>query len=140
MSPLADYSNMEKEIKDAPEPKVLARGTEVKARIITVREGISEKNDAQWYQTVFDVPADLTALEFNDFFWDLADRDKLEPKNAARAMRKFKMFASAFSIDYTQPFSWTDDLIGRMGWLIVGIRKSEEYGDQNTVQKYLARK
>lgn len=137
---LTDYSNLEKEIENAPEPKTLPRGAEVKARIIAVREGISEKNDAQWYSVVYDVPGEPLAMEFNDFFWDLADRDKLDEKSAIRAMRKFKLFASAFNIDYSRPFSWTDDLQGKEGWVILGVRKTDEYGDQNTVQKYLAKR
>jgi len=138
--PLADYSSLEKEIKEAPEPKTLPRGSEVKARIISMREGISEKNDAQWYQPVFDILNEPLAMEFNDFFWDLADRDKLDEKSAARSLRKFKMFASAFDIDYSRPFSWEDDLLGKTGWVILGVKKSEEYGDQNTVQKYILKK
>ena len=137
---LTDYSNLEKEIKDAPEPKTLPRGSEVKARIISVRDGISEKNDAQWYQPVFDIPNEPLAMEFNDFFWDLTDCDKLDEKQSARALRKFKLFASAFDIDYSKPFSWTDDLIGKEGWVILGVKKSEEYGDQNTIQKYLVKR
>ena len=137
---LADYSDMEKEIADAPELKILPRGSEVKARIINVREGISDKNNAHWYQPVFDVPSDPLVSEFNDFFWDLADRDKLDEKSAARSLRKFKMFASAFDIDYSRPFSWEDDLLGKTGWVILGVKKSEEYGDQNTVQKYILKK
>ena len=137
---LTDYSNLEKEIENVPDPKVLPRGTEVKARIINVRDGISDKNNAQWYQPVFDVPNEPLAMEFSDFFWDLSDRDKLDEKSGIRAMRKFKMFAEAFGIDYSKPFSWTDDLVGKEGWVILGIRKSEEYGDQNTVQKYMSRK
>ena len=138
--PLTDYSSLEKEIQDAPEPKTLPRGSEVKARIIAVREGISEKNDAQWYQPVFDIPNEPLAMEFNDFFWDLADRDKLEAKAVVRSMRKFRLFASAFGIDYSRPFSWEDDLLGKTGWVILGVKKSEEYGDQNTVQKYIIKK
>ena len=86
---LSDYSDLEKEIQDAPEPKILARGSEVKARIINVREGISEKNNCQWYQPVFDVPAEPLVLEFNGFLWDLKDRDKLSPKMSARALSDF---------------------------------------------------
>lgn len=41
MSPLSDYSDLEKEIASAPEPRILNRGAEVKARIIAVREGTS---------------------------------------------------------------------------------------------------
>lgn len=137
---LADYSSLEKEIADAPELKVLPRGTEVKARIVAVREGISDKNGAQWYQPVFDVPDDPYVMEFNDFFWDLADLDKLGEKQAVRALRKFKLFAEAFGLDYSSPFDWEEDLIGLTGWVILGVRKSDEYGDQNTISKYLASK
>ena len=34
---LTDYSAIENEIKDAPEPKILEAGTEVQFRIISVR-------------------------------------------------------------------------------------------------------
>lgn len=137
---IADYSALEKEIGEAQEPKTLPRGTEVKARVITVRSGVSEKNNCRWYQPVFDVPAEPMAQEFNDFIWDLSDGDRLNEKQRARNMTRFKNFAQAFEIDYTRPFSWEDDLPGKEGWVIVGVRKSDEYGDQNTVSKYLARK
>ena len=135
---LTDYSDLEKEIEGAPEPKILPRGSEVKARIINVREGISDKNGAQWYMPTYDVPDDPMVIEFNDFFWDLADRDKLDPKSAQRALYKFQKFATAMGLDYSCPFSWMDDLPGLEGWMILGVRKSDEYGDQNTVSKYVA--
>ena len=137
---LVDYSSLEKEISEAPEPITLPRGTEVKARIINVREGISDKNDAQWYSVVFDIPNQPLAMEFNDFFWDLKDRDKLDEKSYLRALRKFKLFAQDFGIDLSKPFDWMDDLIGKEGWIILGVKKSDEYGDQNTVSKYIAGK
>lgn len=135
---LTDYSDLENEIKNAPEPHTLPRGSEVKARIINVREGVSDKNGCQWYMPAFDVPSDPLAMEFNDFFWDLADRDKLDAKAQARLIRKFKTFAEAFALDYSRPFSWTDDLVGLEGWVILGVQKSDEYGEQNTVSKYVA--
>lgn len=137
---LADYTDLEKEITDAPEPKTLPRGSEVKARIVNVREGVSDKNDAQWYSPVFDVPDEPMVMEFNDFFWDLLERDKLSEKQFQRAMNKFKNFATAFGLDYSRPFSWEDDLVGLEGWVILGVRKSDEYGDQNTVSKYVSGK
>ena len=135
---LVDYSDIENEIADAPEPKILPKGSEVKARIVDVRTGTSDKNGADWYQVVFDVPDDPMVIEFNDFFWDLASRDKLKEKDYQRTLYKFKQFATAFGVDYTKPFSWTDDLPGLEGWLIVGVRKTDDYGEQNTVQKYVA--
>jgi len=135
---LTDYSDLEKEIANAPDTKTLPRGTEVKARIVAVRTGVSDKNGATWYQPVFDVPSEPLAAEFNDFFWDLADRDKLDEKSRARSLRKFKLFAEAFELDYSKPFDWEEDLVGLEGWVILGVKKSDEYGDQNTVSKYVA--
>ena len=135
---LTDYSDLEQEIKDAPEPKILPRGSEVKARIVAVNSGISEKNDAQWYMPVFDVPSESLAKEFNAFFWDLSERDKLTEKQAAAAMRSFKNFATAFELDYSRPFDWEDDLIGLEGWVILGVQKDDEYGDKNTISKYVS--
>lgn len=137
---LTDYSDLEKEISEAPEPKVLPKGSEVKARIITVRTGISDKNGARWYQPVFDVPKDPLALEFSDFIWDLADKDKIEDKPYARNLNRFKNFALAFGIDFSKPFDWEESLIGLEGWVILGVRSSDDYGNQNTVSKYLAKK
>lgn len=134
---LTDYSNIEKEIEGAEEPKALTAGTEVKARIITVRSGISDKNGCKWFSVVYDIPSEPMAMEFNDFFWEL-DQDKLDPKSFQRTLYRFQQFSSAFDIDYSRPFSWEDDLPGKEGWVILGLRKSDEYGDQNNVKKYIA--
>lgn len=134
---LVDFSAMEKEIKEAPEPKVLPKSTEVELRIIRINEGVSEKNSASWFMPTYDVPADPMVIEFNDFFWNLSDRDKLGEKEYARALHKMKMFAACFGIDLSKPFSW-DDLEGKTGWAILRVVKDPEYGDKNGISKYLA--
>ena len=143
---LTDYSSMEKDIADVAEPTVIKKGTEVRARIISVRTGIVEKPESDYdgisyFSVSFDAPDEPLAKEFSDFFWDLSDRDKIaqvSEKALLGAMRKFRNFADAFGLDYSRPFDLEDDLPGKSGWLIVGIKSSDEYGDQNTVQKYLA--
>ena len=142
---LTDYSSMEKEITDVPEPTTIKKGTEVKARIISVRTGIVEKEESDYFgisyfSVSYDVPSEPLSKEFNDFFWDLVDIEKLRAiseKTALGAIRHFRTFAESFGLDYSRPFDLEDDLPGKEGWLIVGIKKSDEYGDQNTVQKYL---
>ena len=136
---LTDYSELEQEIKDAPEPKVLPTGSEVKARIISVNSGVSDTNDCKWYAPLFDVPEDPMVIEFNSFFWEL-DREKLTEKQFARALKEFQKFASAFGLDYSRPFSWEDDLVGLEGWMILGIKKDDTYGDKNSVKKYVVNK
>ena len=86
----------------------------------------------------FDVPADPMVIEFNDFFWEL-DQEKLDAKQFQRALYKFQRFAAAFGIDYSRPFAW-DDLVGKEGWIILGIQKDDEYGDKNRPTKYIAPK
>lgn len=143
---LTDYSKMEGEITNAPEPAALKKGTEVKARIISVRAGVVDKAESDYigiayFSVSFDAPDEPLAKEFSDFFWDLCDREKLaaiSEKTALGAVRKFRNFAAAFGLDYSRPFDLEDDLPNKEGWVIVGIKKSDEYGEQNTVQKYLA--
>ena len=143
---LTDYSKLENEIENVPEPTTLKKGTEVKARIIGVRTGVVEKDDSDYvglsyFSVSFDTPDEPLAKEFSDFFWDLCDLEGLKnisEKAALGAMRKFRTFAEAFGLDYGRPFDLEEDLPGKEGWLIVGIKKSDEYGDQNTVQKYLS--
>lgn len=137
---LVDYSDLEKEIKEAPEPLILPAGSEVKARIISVREGISDTNGAKYYQPVFDVPSQPMVVEFNDFFWDLLEKQTVDPKQYQRNLHKFKSFAAAFGINFAKPFSWLDDLIMLEGWMILGYKKDDEYGDKNTVKKYLVKR
>lgn len=136
MSSLVDYSDLANDVENAPEPKVLDKGTEVKARIISVRTGTSDKNDCNWFMPTFDVPDEPMVKEFNDFMWEL-DKTKLDEKSFQRALYKFKTFVKAFDIDLSRPLDWTEDLPGKEGWLIVGARKDDEYGEQNTVRKYI---
>jgi hypothetical protein len=140
---LTDYSSMEGEIKNAPDPTAIKAGVEVKARIIGVRTGTVEKEGDytgfEYFSVSYDAPDEPTAAEFSDFFWDLSNRDRMSEKDFLRALRKFRSFAEAFGIDYSKPFDLEDDLPGKVGWLITGKPKvSEEYGAQTTVSKYLS--
>ena len=137
---LSDYSGLEQDIRNAPEPQILPPNTEVKARIVSVNSGESEKNGARWYSVVFDVPSEPMCPLFSDFFWDLADRDKLNEKQYAQALYRFRKFAESFGIDYSRPFSWEDDLPGLEGWMILKVikDKSGEYPDKNGVAEYIS--
>jgi hypothetical protein len=135
---------MEGEIKNAPEPQAIKKGTEVRARIIGVRVGEVEKEDSDYvgfayFSVSYDAPDEPIAAEFSDFFWGLENREKMSEKDFLRALRKFRSFAEAFGIDYSRPFDLEDDLPGKVGWLITGKPKdSEEYGLQTTVSKYIS--
>ena len=144
---LTDYSDLEKEIKDAPELQILPAKTEAKLRIVRVDSGVIDdesKNSygAEWHSVTYDVPQEVNCPMFNDFFWDLNSRDKIDPKQYAQALRQFRDFAEAFNIDYSRPFSWEDDLPGLEGWAVLKVvkDKSGEYPDKNGVSRYIVPK
>lgn len=144
---LSDYSDIEKEIKDAPEPQILPAGSEVKLRIVRVDTGVIEKEDskslgARFFNPLFDIPSEPLCPMFTDFFFEIADKDKIDPSQYQKALPKFRQFAAAFGIDYSRPFSWTDDLDGKEGWGILGVTKDKDgqWPDKNNVKKYVAPK
>lgn len=144
---LTDYSQIEKEIKDAPEPQILPKDSEVKLRIVRVDSGVIDdesKNSygAEWHSITFDVPDEALCPMFNDFMWDLNSRDKIDPKQYQAALRQFRDFADAFNIDYSRPFNWEDDLPGLEGWAVLKVVKDKtgEYPDKNGVKKYIVPK
>lgn len=139
---LIDYSSMEGEIKNVPEPVVIKKGTEVRARIISVKTGVVEKPGSDYdgfsyFSVTYDAPDEPLAKEFNDFFWGLENKANMTEKDYLRALRKFRNFAEDFGLDYSRPFDLEDELPGKTGWLIVGVKQSDEYGPQNTVSKYI---
>ena len=135
---LIDYTDMEQEILNSQEPTTLPKGTEVKVRIIQVRSGTSEKNDADYLMPIYEVLGDGKEMvkEVSDFLWIL-DKEALTSKEYARALDHFKKFAKCFGIDLSRPFDPDEDLVGLEGWIILGLRKSDEYGEQNNVSKYI---
>lgn len=144
---LTDYSDLEKEIRDASEMQVLPARTEAKLRIVSVTSGVIDdeaKNSygAEWHSVVFDVPDEVNCPMFSDFFWDLNSRDKISPKQFKSALRQFRDFAEAFNIDYSRPFSWEDDLPGLEGWAVLKVVKDKtgEYPDKNGISLYIVPK
>lgn len=132
---LSDYSNMEQEMRDVPPVKILPRGTEVKIRIIGVQSG--EGDYGKYHRVTYDVPSEPSAQELGDFINDPIDASQdSDERRRQKAQRKFISFVDCFGIDISKPFDWEDDLDGLEGWAILGVKKTDEYGEQNTVSKY----
>lgn len=141
---MSDYSQLEGEIKNAPERKPLPAKTEAKLRIVSVNSGVVEDESkasygAEWHQVTFDIPNEFVPM-FNDFFFDLNSKDKITENQYKDALGKFRAFAEAFNIDYSRPFNWDDDLPGLEGWAILGFKEDDEFGDKNTVRRYIVPK
>lgn len=136
---LLDLTSIIDEIEDAQEPTVAAKGSEQKLRIISVSGGLAGKNDCEYFSPTFEVVDAPLVKGFNQFFW-VPDKGKLDPKQYARALWDISVFAKAFNIDLARPLDYEDDLPGLTGWAILGIKKSEEYGEQNNIRKFITPK
>ena len=134
---LLDYSDMAEDISNSKDPIVLPKGSEVKVRIIQVRTG-EDKNGKDYFMPVLEALGEGNEMvkEFSDFHYVL-DPSAMDAKSFERSKNKFKNFAKCFGVDFTRPFDPEDDLVGLEGWVIVGVSKSDEYGEQNTVSKYI---
>ena len=136
---LLDLTGILDEIEDSEAPTVAKKGTEQHLRIVSVNGGVSDKNNCEWFMPMFEVVDAPLINEFNTFFW-VPDKDKLTPKQYARTLYDIKVFSTAFGIDLSQPLDYEDDMPRKQGWAIVGIKKSEEYGEQNTIKTFITPK
>lgn len=137
-SSMLDLTGLIDEIEDAPEPTVAKAGSEQKLRIVSVRTG-EDKNGCGYFMPVYEIPDMPMAKEFSHFMY-VPDREKLSEKQFQRSLYAMKIFVKCFGIDISRPIDYEDDLPGLTGWAILGTRDSDEYGEQNTIRKYIAGK
>ena len=130
-----DFSSVEQEINNAPAPHILPKGTEAELRIIKVNEGVSDKNNARWFMPAFDIPADPVAKELNAFFWNPLDNNKLDEKQRQKNNYQLQQFIKCFNLD-PKGFDF-DAIVNKKGWVILGIQQDSEYGDKNSINKYV---
>lgn len=130
---LTDYTDLEEAIMNAPEPIILPRGSEEKVRIINHAEGEGEYGT--WHNLTFDIPSEPLAKEIRKFINDPLQAQNAEEKIKQGVNRNFGYFVKCFDIDISR-FDW-DGLVGLEGWAILGVKKDDEYGDSNTISKFV---
>ena len=123
------------ELDDSHEPTTLKDGTEAMLRIIEVTRGTSKFTNSTQYTVRFEVPAEPFSKDIADWF-DEPTQD-MDPKRLNDARNKMKNFMDCFGIDRTRPSDPTEDWAGCVGWCILSLRASEQYGDQNRISKFL---
>lgn len=136
MSDLLDLASMD--LENAPEPSVLDAGTEAKLRIMEVRKG-EDKNGHDYILPRFEVVDEPTAMDFTQFMY-VPDKDWMDEKRLIRAKDSLRKFLLAFEVDLSMKIDLENDLDGREGWAILGVSRDDEYGDKNTIRKFIAPK
>lgn len=133
---LLDLTEIIDEIEEAQEPGIAENGSEHKLRIVSCRGGEAGQNECPYFSPVFEVTDDPLVKEFSAFLW-VPTKSKMSEKQYARSLSDLKNFVKCFDVDITRPLDFEDDLPGHEGWAILGIKNSDEYGEQNVIRKYV---
>lgn len=132
----SEESFLDVDVSDAVEPVAVAAG-EYELRLLG---GVIDKNKKgkPYFQPRFDIPSEPNSKDFTDYIG--LPHDEMSEKDLNRAKWRLKAFKACFGIEESAKISLTDDLPGLTGWCILGLKDDPEYGEQNTIRKYLAPK
>jgi hypothetical protein len=121
-------------LKDAKEPMPVPKNEEYQLEILGVKVDF-DKNDLKYLMprlTVKNPPEGIKLVKtFTHFLYipndDLRNRDE---ERFERAKWDLREFLEAFSVDYSRPFDEEDDLVGKKGYAILGIRDDDFLGGE----------
>ena len=122
-------------LEDSQEPYALKDGTEALLRVIEVRKLTRDDGDTEYYVVRLEVPTEPFSKEITDFL-DIPSRG-LNAKRLNAARQKMLNFSQSFGFDMSRPFDPSEDWVGLEGWCILSLAKSDLYGEQNRISKYL---
>jgi hypothetical protein len=138
---MMDLSSIIDDIDASEEPIVVDKGSEQKLRITYVRSGDAKVKDSgdtcEYFAPTYEIVGAPLAKELSDFFY-VPNKEKLGEKGFQAASNKIKDWAAAFKVDLGRPVDYEDDLVGLTGWGIMGLKTTDDYGEQNTVTKYVS--
>ena len=121
-------------LEDSQEPYALKDGSEVILRIIDVRLD-KRDDDSEYYTVRMEVPSEPYSKEITD--WLNVPSRNLDAKRLNTAQHKMKSFMLCFSIDTGKLTDPLEDWPGQEGWAILNLTKSDQYGEQNRIAKYI---
>jgi hypothetical protein len=131
--PMFDPS--EWQLDDSQEPYAMPDGHEAKLRIVEVTKG-TDKNGEQYFQPRLEIVGEPYSKDFTHFLH--VPSRKMSDKKINQVRNAMKTFCECFDIDISRPFDPSDDWPGHEGWAILGVRDSEQYGEQNFIRKLIA--
>lgn len=120
-------------LDDAVEPYALPDGTEAQVRILQVH-GKKREDGSQYWLVTLETPEHPFAKLITHFVELPQYEANARRKNTARF--RLKAFCEAFGVD-TQGSLRLDELVGREGWAILSLQRSETYGDQNRIGRFI---
>lgn len=123
-------------IADAVEPVVMPADEEYKVRVVSCDVKMN-KNDEPYMLPRFEVSDELLAKEFTKYL--PLPFDGQDEKKANGCKLSLKRFFDAFEVDVSEEID-SEELVGREGWVILGVESDDKYGDSNYIKRFIAPK
>lgn len=119
------------DFSDTHDEVILEEGREVLLRVISVDAGVGPKGD---YKRIgYEVTDEPFAKAIYNIISMPNQNDDARKRNKKNI--RLRDFMIAHELDTTRRFSWSD-LVGVEVWAVLGVERSEQYGDKNSIQKY----
>jgi hypothetical protein len=125
-------------LNDSQEPYAIEDNSEVKVRIIDVRKD-KDKNDMEYLLPRLEIDGEPFSKDFTHFLY-IPDKTTMDAKRLNRARFAMVQFLKCFEIDAAGPMDPTMDWTGNEGWVILGVKKDEQYGEQNFIKQFITPK
>ena len=124
------------DVTDAQEPKVVPADEEYELRIIDAKTD-TNKDGNPYLLPRFEVVGEPLAKDFTKYIG--LPHEEMDAKQLHRAKWALKSYLECFGLP-TSGQLVVGDMVGLTGWGILGVEDNEQYGEQNYVKRFIARK
>ena len=115
------------------EPKAVPEG-EYQLRIINAEIKASQKTGGNYLNVTMEIIDDAEAKNINHIMMFPTPADDKKKTNSR--LFAIQNFLKAFDADISGSLD-AKDLIGNTGWAILRVEEDQEYGERNTVRKFV---
>ena len=123
-------------VADDVEPIVMNADEEYQVRIISCDVKMN-KNDEPYMLPRFEVVDEPLAKEITKYLpLPFAEMDEKKKNNAKLGLARL---FDAFGYEASESFD-SEDLIGLIGWVILGVEEDDQYGTSNYIKRFIAGK
>ena len=125
---------------DVVEPTTVSAGEEYRIRIIDIKTDDNgelpvNKNGNRYLMPLFEIPEEVGAMNFSHYLgMPSADMDA---KSSNEAKYRVQQFLKCFGFDPDSPPDDPEELVGAEGYAILGLKNDPQYGDQNTIRRFI---
>lgn len=132
---MPSFDPSEWNLDDSQETYAMPDGTEANLRILSVELRDRENDGTKYFIVRSEITEEPYSKEITSFL-NIPSR-LMDAKQLNLARNEMKKFTECFGLDMSMEFDPKEDWVGCEGTVILSLSKSDAYGEQNRIAKYL---